>query len=252
MLGPYQVGNLDIKPKIAIVDDDASIRDTLQMLLFENGFSPIPMASIQDFLELGENPDVNLVLIDLKLRGESGLTLANHVNTKHNIPIIMLTGTGDEIDKILGLESGADDYVMKPFNPRELIARIKAVLRRSTGTQLVSRAYEPQSDDVITFGRHQLNMKTSQLTNDDGEEIALTNGEYKILQYLLRNPDRIIPRIELLEELGGDLTRFMDRTIDVMILRIRRKIEQVPSKPIHLQTRRGQGYIFVGIRPSQN
>lgn len=243
---------MEVRPKIVIVDDDASVRDTLQSLLFENGFDPIPMSSIREFLALGETPQVNLVLIDLKLRGESGLTLASHINTMHNIPIIMLTGTGDEVDKILGLESGADDYIMKPFNPRELIARIKAVLRRYGGVTFFPKQPNLEKDETISFGKYSLNTDVSQLTNEDGDEIALTNSEYRILQYLAKNPDRIIPRTELLEELGGDLTRFMDRTIDVMILRIRRKIELVPSKPIHLQTRRGQGYIFVGINQRSN
>lgn len=210
------------------------------------------MSSIQEFLSLGDKPQVDLVLIDLKLRGESGLTLASHINAKHNLPIIMLTGTGDEVDKILGLESGADDYIMKPFNPRELIARIKAVLRRSGGSHFFPKKHTLEQIETILFGKYSLNTNSSQLLNEKGDEIALTNSEYRILQYLARNPDRIIPRTELLEELGGDLTRFMDRTIDVMILRIRRKIEPVPSKPIHLQTRRGQGYIFVGTSQLSN
>jgi two-component system OmpR family response regulator len=144
---------VEIRPKIVIVDDDASVRDTLQSLLFENGFDPIPMSSIREFLALGETPQVNLVLIDLKLRGESGLTLASHINTKHNIPIIMLTGTGDEVDKILGLESGADDYIMKPFNPRELIARIKAVLRRYGGVNFFPKQPNVEQDETIFFGK---------------------------------------------------------------------------------------------------
>jgi two-component system, OmpR family, response regulator len=236
---------LETRSKIAIVDDDAGIRETLATLLQENGYDAVPLTSIQDFMDLGSRPNIDLVLIDLKLRGESGLTLAVHVRLQHDIPIIMLTGVGDEFDKIVGLETGADDYLMKPFNPRELIARIKAVLRRY-GVGITAKApLRSSGTKMLSFGEFALDTEKRELMRRDGDEIPLTNSEYKILQYLAKNPNRIVPRPELLEELGGDLSRFMDRTIDVMILRLRRKIETVPSKPIHLQTRRGQGYVFV-------
>ena len=216
----------------------------------ENGFNAVPLSSIQEFMDLGPEPNLDLALIDLKLRGESGLSLAIHIRSTHDLPIVMLTGVGDEIDKIIGLETGADDYLMKPFNPRELIARVRAVLRRYGVTQIKEKVTAYKGDNVLLFGGFQLNITNRELTTESGEEIMLTNAEYRILQYLAQNPDRIITRPELLIELGSDLSRFMDRTIDVMILRLRRKIESVPSKPVHLQTRRGQGYIFVGIQTS--
>ena len=117
-------------PVIAIVDDDAEVSETLSALLQESGFEPIVCASIADFTNLGDPPPVDLALIDLRLRGESGLTLAVRLGQQYSLPVVMLTGVGDEIDKIIGLETGADDYLMKPFNPRELVARIRAVLRR--------------------------------------------------------------------------------------------------------------------------
>nr|ABY79052.1 two-component response regulator [endosymbiont of Ridgeia piscesae] len=236
----------EYRPRIAIVDDDADMRSTLTELLGENGFDAVALASSQEFYDLGDEPAVDLALIDLKLKGESGLTLAINIRKVSDLPIVMLTGVGDVVDKIVGLEVGSDDYLMKPFNPRELIARLRAVLRRYGVTQ-VPRTTSPKPDTASTlhFGSNVLDQEQRALFDADGVEIALTNAEYRLLEYFLRHPNRIIPRTELLAELGSDLSHYVDRTIDVLILRLRRKIEKSPSKPMHLQTRRGQGYIFV-------
>ncbi|MFQ1702685.1 response regulator [Loktanella agnita] len=229
------------EPMIAIVDDDQDMRDTLYALMRESGFDAVCCADPGAFMALGDPPPIDLALIDLRLRGESGLSLAIHIRERYHLPIVMLTGVGDEIDKIIGLETGADDYMIKPFNPRELVARIRAVLRRyGHGT---ARPSETPGQD-IAFGRMRLDVQSRRLLDHDGEEIPLTNAEYRLLEYFARNPDRIIPRPELLAELGSDMQRYVDRTIDVLILRLRRKIEAVPSKPVHLQTRRAQGYLF--------
>ena len=230
-----------------MIDDDADVRLALEVLLFENGFDPILLTGSQDFHALGPNPAVDLTLIDLKLNGESGLALAMHIREQFDLPIVMLTGVGDEVDKIVGLETGADDYLMKPFNPRELVARIRAVLRRYGRSVQPARAVAapaPQQG-ALTFGDKTLSPSERQLTSQSGEEIPLTNAEYRLLEFFLLHPDTIIPRPKLLAELGSDLSQYVDRTIDVLILRLRRKIEIVPSKPVHLQTRRGLGYIFV-------
>lgn len=229
------------RPRIGIVDDEAAVREAVTALLGENEFDPVPMTCIADFDALGTPPDLDLVLIDLKLRGESGLTLAQKIRNTQDLPIVMLTGTGDETDKIVGLEIGADDYLLKPFNPRELIARIRAVLRRYTGHAAPIVA----ADHQIRFGHLVVDRTQRIVSTTDGYDIGLTNAEYRLLDYLIDRPNQIIPRVDLLSEIGSDLTRYMDRTIDVLILRLRRKIELVPSKPVHLQTRRGQGYIFV-------
>ncbi len=235
-------------PVVAIIDDDPDLRRTVADLLGENGFSPLPLADGASFLALGPHPAVDLALIDLRLRGENGLTLAIRIRETMGIPIVMLTGRGDEMDKIIGLETGADDYMMKPFNPRELLARLRVVLRR-TGHPAM-QAPDRSSSTIRTFGQLKLDLTRRELLAQDGAEIPLTNAEYRLLDYFLRHPGRIIPRAELLTELGNDLSQYMDRTIDVLILRLRRKIEIVPSKPVHLQTRRGQGYIFVTDPPS--
>lgn len=230
--------------KIAIIDDDPDVRLALGALLQENGFEPLPMAGSSDFFDLGENPDVDLALIDLRLNGESGLALAIHIREHLDLPIVMLTGVGDEVDQIAGLEAGADDYLMKPFNPRELLARIRAVLRRYGKNHGVRPQISP-NHDTIGFGDKLLDRTRRELFDHTGAEIPLTNGEYRLLEVFLRKPDEIIPRADLLAQLGSDLSLYVDRTIDVLILRLRRKIETVPSKPVHLQTRRGLGYVFV-------
>ncbi len=236
----------EYRARIAVIDDDATVRLALEALLHENGFDPILLAGSQNFHALGPNPAVDLALIDLKLKGESGLALAIHIRERFDLPIVMLTGVGDEVDKIVGLETGADDYLMKPFNPRELVARIRAVLRRYGRTAPAAvAAIGGLSADIICFGDKVLKRGERQLVFQNGDEIPLTNAEYRLLEYFLRHPDTIIPRPKLLAELGSDLSQYVDRTIDVLILRLRRKIERVPSKPVHLQTRRGQGYIFV-------
>ena len=238
---------IERRTRIAVIDDDAEMRLALEALLHENGFDPVLLEGSRDFHALGPAHGIDLSLIDLKLNGESGLALAMQIREKYDLPIVMLTGVGDEVDKIVGLETGADDYLMKPFNPRELIARIRAVLRRydHSSPPAETNAVQGDSESLIRFGDKVLDTKRRLLSRLNGEEIALTNAEYKLLAYFLRHPDTIIPRPQLLSELGSDLSQYVDRTVDVLILRLRRKIESVPSKPAHLQTRRGHGYIFI-------
>nr|WP_321461801.1 response regulator transcription factor [uncultured Cohaesibacter sp.] len=232
------------RARIAIVDDDPTIRQSLSDLLFANGFEPVPLRGSHDYFALGADPKLDLALIDLRLDGESGLTLTMTIRQRQDLPVVMLTGVGDETDKIVGLETGADDYILKPFNPRELVARVRAVLRRyghNIGHVLPSSSAAENMD----FGDKLLDRESRQLFDAAGDEVHLTNAEYRLLEYLLLHPNEIIPRPRLLAEIGSDLSQYVDRTIDVLILRLRRKIESVPSKPVHLQTRRGQGYIFV-------
>lgn len=237
--------------KVAVVDDDPSIREVLQELLHEYGFQALPCHGSKDLIDLQELESLDLAIIDLKLDGESGMMLAQRLRLSYDFPIILLTGTGDEVDKIVGLETGADDFLMKPFNPRELIARIRAVLRRYKRNVPAERepsipAPAPQtvSADIIALGELSFIADERRLLDRDLREINLTNSELRLLEFLIKNPSRPIDRVELLEHLGGDLSRYMDRTVDVLILRLRRKIEANPSKPAFLQTRRGKGYVF--------
>ncbi|MEP0961768.1 MAG: response regulator transcription factor [Roseobacter sp.] len=232
------------RAKIGIVDDEASMRDALTALLSENQFEAVPMASISEFQHVQKNTKLDLILIDLQLRDESGLELAMMIRRSQDLPIVMLTGRGDETDKIVGLELGADDYILKPFNPRELVARIRAVLRRY-GTSVFPNDHTSKGENIVSFGRFTVDQKQRILFDHSNHEISLTNAEYRLLEYFLGRPNEVITRVDLLSELGSDLSTYVDRTVDVLILRLRRKIEENPSKPVHLQTRRGQGYVFV-------
>ncbi len=231
------------RPVVAVIDDDANLRRTVAALLRDSGFDVVPLADGAGFHALGPEPGIDLALIDLRLADENGLDLALALRRRHGLPIVMLTGRGDEGDRIEGLETAADDYMMKPFNPRELVARIRAVLRRAGHPDMTTP--DRDAGRLIGFGTRQLDLDRRELVGADGTEVALTNAEYRLLEYFVLSPGRVIPRTELMAELGTDLGHYGDRTIDVLILRLRRKIEPVPSKPVHLQTRRGQGYIFL-------
>ena len=234
-------------PLVAVVDDDRDLRDALAALLEDNAFRCASFASGHAFFADPAGRDAVLAIVDLRLAGESGLALASRMRAERNLAVIMLTGTGSEIDKIVGLETGADDYILKPFNPRELIARVRAVLRRY-GHGAPPRIPPHRAEDaVLRFGNKWIDLGARALMDESGAEIGLTNAEYRLLEFFLRHPDEVIPRVRLLEQMGSDLSLYVDRTIDVLILRLRRKIEAVPSKPVHLQTRRGKGYIFVTI-----
>lgn len=233
-----------MRPRIGIVDDEMGMRDALSALLVEHQFDPVPMECISDFNVVKKSVKLDLVLIDLQLRNESGLELAKAIRKTEDLPIVMLTGQGDESDKIIGLEIGADDYLLKPFNPKELVARIKAVLRRYNPSAQSNMMNNPDGRRVA-FGHMMVDQTERALYGPDNEEIILTNAEFRLLEYFLARPNKVISRLDLLSELGSDLTKYVDRTVDVLILRLRRKIEENPSKPIHLQTRRGKGYIFV-------
>lgn len=232
-------------PKIAVIDDDVLVRNSLEHLIGESGFEAHCFESGHVFLETGSPDDFDLFLIDLRLSGESGLEIAQELLRRTDAPIMMFTGMGDEIDKIIGLEAGVDDYMLKPYNPRELIARIRALLRRQRKARSPVRQTAMTAAARIRFGRFTLDIIERTLTRDDGADIVLTNAEFRLLEYFARHPNRVVERAELLNHIGSDLSQYVDRTIDVLILRLRRKIEIAPAKPVHLQTRRGKGYVFV-------
>ena len=230
---------------IAVIDDDPLVRSALADLLLEHGYEPHTFSNREEINNY-RGARIDLYLVDLRLLNESGLDIAREVYQRDQTPVIMLSGVGDEIDKAIGLEAGADDFISKPFNNRELIARIRALLRRYQSTNAKSLVENDNSaTQCIHFGNHSVDFEKRQLLGQHGQEISLTNAEFRLLEYLVSNHDRVIDRTELLNHLGSDLSQYVDRTIDVMILRLRGKIEASPSKPVHLQTRRGKGYIFV-------
>jgi len=237
----------DIKvEKILIVDDDKALRDLLKRYLTENGFAPV---TVKDGIEMNavlENTVPDLIILDLMLPGEDGLTLAKQIRSNTHVPIIILSARGDEVDRIVGLEVGADDYLPKPFNPRELLARIRSVLRRSRVNQ--NEVIENKQENV--FGPYRMLSQSRQLFLND-EEIILTSGEFTLLEVFVNNANRVLDRDLLLHLLKGYEHQPYDRSIDVGVTRLRRKIEIDPSNPVYIRTVWGKGYIFTP-RPEEN
>ncbi len=237
----------DTTARVLVVDDDPSMREMLCDLLESSGLAATAVedgASMHRALAADEHA---LLLIDLRLRREDGLTLARAVREASDIPIIILTGKGDDTDRILGLELVADDYLTKPFNPRELIARVRAVLRRTrppTPRAPAAAAPPAGSGERLGFGGFVMDLDARVLHAPDGSVCRLTPAEYDLLETLVRNPNRILSRDQLLERMRRHGSEVFDRTIDVLILRLRRKIEPNPSAPRYIRTERGSGYLF--------
>lgn len=238
-------------PHIIAVDDDPSIRSLVVEYLSEHGFRVTPVANGAEMRRACADDPPALIVLDVKMPGEDGFTVARSLRQTSNVPIIMLTGQVQEIDRVLGLELGADDYLAKPFSPRELLARIKAVLRRyeprpaSTAGFTVD-AVSPRRDADIRsyrFAGWELSTGSRRLMSPAGKRIDLTNGEFALLITFLKSPRHVLSRDQLLEgsRLHDDV---YDRSIDVQILRLRRKIEADPNEPTLIRTERGAGYFF--------
>ncbi|ENN6814150.1 two-component system response regulator OmpR [Vibrio fluvialis] len=228
--------------KILVVDDDARLRALLERYLSEQGFQVRSVANSEQMDRLLTRETFHLMVLDLMLPGEDGLSICRRLrNANNSIPILMLTAKGDEIDRIVGLEVGADDYLPKPFNPRELLARIKAVLRR----QVIEAPGAPSSDDtVVEFGEFRLNLGTREMFRGD-EAMPLTSGEFAVLKALVTNAREPLSRDKLMNMARGREYSAMERSIDVQISRLRRMLEVEPSKPRYIQTVWGLGYVFV-------
>lgn len=228
------------KEHILVVDDDAGLRELLQQYLADQGYS---VSTVGDGVamvhHLAEHP-ADLIILDLMLPGEDGLTLARKLRAQGEQPIIMLSARGEDIDRIIGLEVGADDYLAKPFNPRELLARIRAVLRRHDGNK--EQPAQPATAS-FTFGPFQLDMNSHGLVKDEAE-IPLTAGEFNLLRIFAEHPNRVMSRDSLMDLLKGYERTPFDRSIDVRITRLRRKIETDPAAPVYIRTIWGEGYLF--------
>jgi two-component system OmpR family response regulator len=232
-----------IPPHILIVDDDPQIRDLLQEYFTLKELRASATSSGMEMNEILVNHSIDLVILDLRLAGEDGLLLARKLREESAIPIIILSGVSDEADRIMGLEFGADDYITKPFSPRELLARVRTVLRRSQGEALT--AEKPKDVRAYRFGSFEINMRTRRLAKKQPpHQIDLTNGEFNLLVALVAAPQRILTRDELLETSRVFDNEVYDRSIDVQVLRLRRKIEIDPSRPQLILTERGAGYCF--------
>src|SRR6204780_1164789 len=231
-----------ISPHILVIDDDPQIRALLSEYLTDNGLR-VSVASSGDEMSkvLGEEA-VDLIVLDLRLAGEDGLAIARSLHHQSSISIVMLTGVRDEADRVMGLELGADDYVTKPFSTRELLARIRAVMRRYRTSE--SLPEENPAVRAYHFAGWTLNVPLHTLKSPTGERVPISNGEFGLLVALLGRPQRVLSRDQLLDLSRLRSTDVYDRAVDVQILRLRRKIESNPAQPELIKTERGVGYRF--------
>jgi two-component system OmpR family response regulator len=230
-------------PHILIVDDDREIRELLGKFLEKQSFRVTAARDAREARKLWPLGRYHLVVLDLMMPGESGLDLARWLRGQSEVPIVMLTAMGEETDRIVGLELGADDYVAKPFNPRELLARIRAVLRRASADSSTGGPKEPPAKS-IRFAGWVLEPARRRLLNPDGAEVPLTGGEYELLMVLVERPNRVLTRDMLMDLLRGRQAGPFDRAIDVAVSRLRRKLEDDGRNPQVIKTVRGGGYVL--------
>ncbi|MCU0886814.1 MAG: response regulator [Rubritepida sp.] len=231
---------MENKPHILIVDDDREIRELLGRFLEKQGLRVSLARDAREARKLWPLARYSLVVLDLMMPGESGLDLARWLRGQSRVPIVMLTAMGEETDRIVGLELGADDYMAKPFNPRELLARIRAVLRRTEGGEAAPEA----PDHNLRFAGWLLEPSRRRLLNPDGVEVPLTGGEYELLTTLLDRPNRVLTRDMLMDLIHNRQPGPFDRAIDVAISRLRRKLEDDGRNPSVIKTVRGGGYVL--------
>ncbi len=228
--------------KILVVDDDVRLRDLLTRYLGEQGFQVAALPDARDLDRKLQRDPPHLVVLDLMLPGEDGLSVCRRLRgAGDNVPIIMLTAKGEDIDRIVGLEMGADDYLPKPFNPRELVARVHAVLRRH-GERTVPGA--PADEGTIRFGRHALDLAARTLALE-GRSVPLTTGEFSLLRVFAQHPGQPLAREKLMMLARGRDHEVFDRAIDVQVSRLRKLVEPDPSNPRYIQTVWGFGYVYM-------
>ncbi len=228
-------------PHILIVDDDTEIRDLVAHFLKKHEIRVDTAAGGRVMWKLMEGARFDLVVLDLMLPGEDGLSLCRRLRVETTVPVIMLTALGEETDRIIGLEMGADDYLAKPFNPRELLARIRAVLRR---TGAAARPIDEAHGQTLVFDGWKLDLAKRELRAPDGALVALTAGEFDLLVAFAERPKRVLDRDQILDLTKGRAAAAFDRSIDVQLSRLRRKIEADHKNPSLIKTVRGGGYIF--------
>ncbi|MBU6260090.1 MAG: response regulator transcription factor [Burkholderiales bacterium] len=232
--------NVPATPHILIIDDDPAIRELVAEYLGRNEMRVSAGASGHELFGTLDRAAIDLVLLDLRLPGEDGMQLARQLRERATVPIVLLTGRNEEADRVMGLELGADDYVTKPFSPRELLARVRAVLRRYQ-----VQATLPERDSArraFRFAGWELNLRTRRLTAPAGQDVELSNGEFSLLSALCRAPRRVLTRDQLLSMSRLHEAEVYDRTVDVQIRRLRLKIEADAANPRLIVTERGAGY----------
>ncbi|MCY4039631.1 MAG: response regulator [Gammaproteobacteria bacterium] len=224
-------------PHLLVVDDDSEVRELTGEYLRRQGFEVSLAEDGKAMDQALEKSPPDILVLDVMLPGEDGLSIARRLKASSKLPIIMLSAHGEPVDRIIGLEVGADDYIAKPFNPRELLARVRAILRRLEPVSKVSDA------SPLRFAEFEVNLKSRSL-HKAGEPIRLTRSEFDLLEVFITNPDRTLERDQIIEALGGvEMTPF-DRSVDVRVARLRAKIERNPAEPQYLKTVWGKGYMF--------
>ena len=233
----------EAKTKILVVDDDVRLRDLLNRYLTEQGFTVRAVSEATDMNRQLARERYDLMILDLMLPGEDGLSICRRLRAANDVtPIIMLTAKVEDVDRIVGLEVGADDYLPKPFNPRELVARVQAVLRRRPPAAVPG---SPTTDQqVVEFGVFRLNLAARSLTRN-GDDVPLTTGEFALLKVMVQHPRTPLSRDKLMELARGREFGAFDRSIDVQVSRLRKLVESDPAKPAFIQTVWGFGYVFI-------
>jgi two-component system, OmpR family, response regulator len=231
----------DTLTKALIVDDDEEIRDLLSRYLKQHGYDVNAVANGDEMRRALESGEPDIIILDLMLPGDSGLTLCRDLRARSETPIIMLTARGDEMDRIVGLEMGADDYLPKPFNPRELLARMKVILRRARS---MPKGHIPEQARFISFASWRLDTVERQLISREGVVVALSASEYRLLRVFLDYPNRVLSRDQLMDQMHGRQGEAFDRSIDVQISRLRQRLGDDAREPTLIKTVRQEGYIF--------
>lgn len=230
-------------PHVLAIDDDADMRQLISDYLGENDLRVTTVATGADMQRVLAQQVVDLIVLDLRLAGEDGMEHAKKLRETSAIPILIVSGRKDEADRVMGLELGADDYLIKPFSPRELLARVRALLRRSRSLSEELPARD-EKRRAYRFAGWELNLRTRRLIEPGGKRVELSNGEFNLLEAFCAAPQRVLSRDQLLALSRLHSAEVYDRSIDVQILRLRRKIEPDPSHPAYIKTERGSGYIF--------
>ncbi|MDP2242213.1 MAG: response regulator [Burkholderiales bacterium] len=226
---------------VLVVDDDAEIRNLLREYLQKNGYRVTAVADGKGMWTAFDAGRADIVVLDLMLPGEDGLTLCRNLRARSEVPVIMLTARGEETDRIVGLEMGADDYLAKPFNPRELLARIKSILRRS---RTLPDNLQPEEASSIRFAGWTLDLEARNLLSPEGVVVALSGTEYKLLRIFLNHPNRVLNRDQLIDLMLSREASPFDRSIDVQVSRLRHRLDEGAKEPAIIKTVRGEGYVL--------
>ncbi len=232
---------MDPKDRILIVDDDPEIRQLLVDYLLRNGCDAVPAANGREMAQMLERHAIDLVVLDLMLPDADGLALCRDLRARSNLPVLMLTARGEEADRIVGIEMGADDYLVKPFSPRELLARIKGILRR---TRALPPNLKPDAQRCLVFAGWKLDTATRVLTSPAGVATPLSGAEFRLLRILLDHPNRVLNRDQLVELIHGREAEPYDRAIDVQVSRLRQRLQDDGREARLIKTVRGEGYVL--------